>query len=100
MSEESDTEFLTCILRKLVNVPDRVLVSRSADEMGVLMSVSVAPEDMGIVIGRGGATAKAIRTLMRIVGMKNGARISVRINEPGGLPATSRKTASDIVRGL
>ena len=51
--------------------------------MGVLMALDVHPEDMGKVIGRAGNTAKAIRILLRVVGMKNNARINLKINEPG-----------------
>jgi len=77
-------DFLTNLLRSLVDVPDEVNVERKVDEMGVLLMVDVSPEDMGKVIGRRGATAKAIRTLLRVVGMKFQQRVNMKINEPEG----------------
>jgi len=77
-------DFLTNLLRSLVDVPDEVKVERKVDEMGVLLMVDVSPEDMGKVIGRRGATAKAIRTLLRVVGMKFQQRVNMKINEPEG----------------
>ncbi len=80
---KNDKEFLEFILKALVNNPDDVKVERTTDEMGVLMTVSVNPEDMGKVIGVSGNTAKSVRTLMRVIGMKNNARINMKILEPG-----------------
>ena len=80
----SDKEFLEYGVRSLVDNPDAVKVSRVVDEMGVLLTLDIAPEDMGKVIGRMGNTAKAIRTLLRVVGMKNNARVNLKINEPEG----------------
>ncbi|MCB9809008.1 KH domain-containing protein [Candidatus Nomurabacteria bacterium] len=77
-------EFLTMTLKALVDNPDAVNVTRTVDEMGVLMTVDVSPEDMGKVIGRQGATAKSIRTLLRVVGMKEQQRVNMKINEPEG----------------
>jgi predicted RNA-binding protein YlqC (UPF0109 family) len=71
-------------VKALVDNPDKVKVDRRVDEMGVLITLDVAPEDMGKVIGRDGATAKALRTLLRVVGMKNNARVNLKINEPEG----------------
>jgi uncharacterized protein len=81
---EKDTEFLEFVVKALVDKPDQVKISRSVDEMGVLMTLIVDPEDMGKIIGRQGNTAKAIRTLLRVVGMKNNARVNLKINEPEG----------------
>lgn len=78
----SDQEYLENLVKGIVAYPDSVTVSRTVDEMGVLMTIDVDKEDMGKVIGRTGNTATAIRTLMRVVGMKNNARINVKINEP------------------
>jgi predicted RNA-binding protein YlqC (UPF0109 family) len=61
-----------------------VKVNRTLDEMGVLLTLDVHAEDMGKIIGRSGNTAKAIRTLLRVVGMKNDARVNLKINEPEG----------------
>jgi predicted RNA-binding protein YlqC (UPF0109 family) len=71
-------------VKALVDNPDKVKVDRRVDEMGVLITLDVASEDMGKIIGRDGATAKALRTLLRVVGMKNNARVNLKINEPGG----------------
>ena len=77
-----DVQFLEYVVKALVNHPDDVRIKRTVDEMGVLMTLDVNPEDMGKVIGRAGNTAKAIRILLRVMGMKNNARINLKINEP------------------
>lgn len=82
--KEHDIQFLEYVVKSLVENPDDVKISRSVDEMGVLLTLSVNPGDMGKVIGRMGNTAKAIRTLLRVVGMKNNARVNLKINEPEG----------------
>lgn len=79
-----EVNFLDTVVRALVDNPDAVLVTRSQDDMGVLLSLKVAKEDMGKIIGREGSTAKAIRLLTRIVGLKNHARVSLKILEPEG----------------
>ena len=79
-----DQEFLENIVKALVDNPGDVKVDRRVDEMGVLMTLDVNPADMGKIIGRQGNTAKAIRTLLRVVGMKNNARVNLKINEPEG----------------
>lgn len=87
-----DQEFLEHVVRSLVDNPDDVKVDRVVDEMGVLLTLDVNPEDMGKIIGRSGNTAKAIRTLLRVVGMKNNARVNLKINEPeGGAPRPPRE---------
>lgn len=80
----SDQEFLEFIVKTLVDHPDDVKVERKVDEMGVLLSLNVHPEDMGQIIGRSGSTARAIRSLVRIIGLKNHARINLKIEEPEG----------------
>src|SRR5579872_598499 len=82
--QESDTQFLESVVKALVDNPNDVKINRTVDEMGVLMTLSVNPADMGKVIGRSGNTAKAIRTLLRVVGMKNNSRVNLKINEPEG----------------
>ncbi len=84
MSEYSDQEFLENVIKALVDNPNDVKIGRSVDEMGVLLTLDLNPADMGKVIGRSGNTAKAIRTLLRVVGMKNNARVNLKINEPEG----------------
>ncbi len=79
-----DIQFLEFLIKALVDHPDDVKIKRTVDEMGVLMTLDVNPEDMGKVIGRQGNTAKAIRILLRVVGMKNNARVNLKINEPAG----------------
>lgn len=86
MSEERshDQEFVEYVVKSIVDHPDDVVVERNIDEMGVLLTLNVNPEDMGQVIGRQGATAKSIRTLLRVIGAKNNARVNLKINEPEG----------------
>ncbi len=81
---EKDQEFLEYVVKALVDHPEDVKITRKVDEMGVLLTLDVNSEDMGKVIGRSGNTAKAIRTLLRVVGVKYGARVNLKINEPEG----------------
>ena len=67
---EKDKEFLEYVIKSLVDNPNDVKVNRTVDEMGVLLTLDINPADMGKVIGRQGNTAKAIRTILRVVGMK------------------------------
>ncbi len=88
---ERDQEFLEFVVKGLVEHPEDVKIKRVVDEMGVLLTLDLNAEDMGKVIGRSGNTAKAIRTLLRVVGMKNSARVNLKINEPeGGMRLTSQ----------
>jgi len=75
---------LEFVVKNLVDNSDAVKVTRKVDEMGVLLSVKVDKEDVGKLIGRQGNTAKAIRTLLRVVGLKNRARVNLKIEEPEG----------------
>ncbi|MEN9852410.1 MAG: hypothetical protein RI996_353 [Candidatus Parcubacteria bacterium] len=79
-----DREFVEYVVKSLVDNPNDVRVDRKVDEMGVLITLDINPDDMGKVIGRQGNTAKALRTLLRVVGMKNNARVNLKINEPEG----------------
>jgi predicted RNA-binding protein YlqC (UPF0109 family) len=81
---EKDQEFLEFVVKALVDHPESVKINRTVDEMGVLLTMDVHAEDMGKIIGRSGNTAQAIRTLLRVVGMKNDARVNLKINEPEG----------------
>ena len=74
-----DQQFVEYIVKTLVNNPDKVVVDREIDERGVLLSLSVDPEDVGRVIGKRGATAQSIRTLLRVLGTKNGARYNLKV---------------------
>ena len=93
-----DQQFLETVVKALVDHPDSVRINRTVDEMGVLLTLDVHAEDMGKIIGRSGNTAKAIRTLLRVVGMKNDARVNLKINEPeggtGGRSAISSEPSS------
>ena len=84
MKEVSDKDFLEFLVKSIVDHPDDVVIDRRVDEMGVLLSLKVHAQDMGQVVGREGATAKAIRSLLRIVGIKNNARVNLKIEEPEG----------------
>ncbi len=84
MATDNDKEFLEYLVKALVDNPNDVKVERKVDEMGVLLSLTVNPADMGQIIGREGSTAKAIRNLVRIVGLKNHARVNLKIEEPIG----------------
>lgn len=79
-----DQEFLENLIKALVMYPDDVKVVRTVDEMGVLLSLKINPQDMGRIIGKEGTTARAIRLLLRLVGIKNNARVNLKIEEPEG----------------
>jgi len=80
----ADQQFLETLVKAVVNNPNDVKVDRIVDERGVLLTLDVNPQDMGYIIGRQGQTAHAIRTLLKIVGAKNNARVNLKINEPAG----------------
>ncbi len=81
---EKDQEFVEYVVKSIVDNPDDVKVDRKVDEMGVLIELSINPEDMGKVIGKEGRTAKSLRTLLRVLGAKNNSRINLKITEPEG----------------
>jgi len=91
---EQDQQVLEYITKALVDHPESVKVNRTIDERGVLLSMDVHPEDMGKIIGKLGNTAKAIRTILRVVGIKNGARVNLKINEPEGSTRPERPVLS------
>lgn len=95
---EKDQEFLEFVIKTLAEYPNDVKVNRTVDEMGVLLTLSVNQADMGKVIGKAGNTAKAIRSLLRVVGLKNNARVNLKINEPEGSsrPSGPRASAADV----
>jgi len=98
---EQDQIFLDYVVKALVDKPEKVAITRTVDEMGVLLSLTVDPEDMGKIIGRQGNTAKAIRTLLRVVGMKHEARVNLKVNEPeGGTRHTPGQTVDDAIDEL
>jgi len=84
MAKDLDQEFLEYVVKTLVDNPNDVQVERTIDEMGVLLTLKISPADMGQIIGRQGQTARALRTLLRVVGAKNNARVNLKIYEPEG----------------
>jgi predicted RNA-binding protein YlqC (UPF0109 family) len=88
--QHEDQQFLEMVVKALVDNPESVKCNRTVDEMGVLLTLDVHADDMGKIIGRSGNTAKAIRTLLRVVGMKHDARVNLKINEPEGGKGMSR----------
>jgi hypothetical protein len=97
---DMDKEFLEYVVKALVDNPGDVKIDRKVDEMGVLITLSVNPADMGKIIGRQGNTAKAIRTLLRVIGMKNNARVNLKINEPEGGTRMSASTVDQAMEDL
>lgn len=91
----NDKEFLEFIVKALVDNPSDVKIDRKVDEMGVLLSLKVNPEDMGQIIGKAGSTARAIRNLVRIVGLKNHARVNLKIEEPEGSTRVKKASAGE-----
>lgn len=83
MSENIDEQFIIYIVKSLVGNPDAVSIERSVDDKGVLLELTVDPEDLGRVIGKRGATAQSLRTLLRALGTKNDARYNLKIIDNG-----------------
>lgn len=92
---EQDQQFVEMVVKAIVSHPEDVRTERTVDEMGVLITLHINQEDMGYVIGRQGQTARAIRTLLKIVGAKNNARVNLKIYEPeGSRPPRKRREES------
>ena len=91
-AKASDQEFLEYVVKSIVGHPEDVKTERTVDERGVLLTLTINPADMGYVIGRRGQTAQAIRTLLKIVGAKNNARVNLKINEPEGAQKQEQNT--------
>lgn len=94
MAASIDQQFIEYIVKSLVNNPDKVEIKRTIDEKGVLLELTVDQEDLGRVIGKRGATAQSLRTLLRALGTKNDARYNLKIVDVGG-PAPSRRPRDD-----
>lgn len=90
-----DQQFVEYVVKSLVGNPDDVVVERTIDEKGVLLTLTVNPEDLGRVIGRRGATAQSLRTLLRALGTKNSARYNLKIVNNDN-PDEATTTSSDI----
>lgn len=84
---EIDQQFIEYVVKSLVGKPDAVSIERRIDEKGVLLELTVDPEDLGRVIGKRGATAQSLRTLLRALGTKNDARYNLKIIDNGPLDA-------------
>jgi hypothetical protein len=96
-------EVLEHIIKSLVNNPDEVKIQRTIDEMGVLLRVKLHPQDMGLIIGKRGETIKAIKTIIKAIGIKNYARVNLKIEEPTPLEkASTQKTlkSEEIIKEL
>ncbi len=93
--QANDREFLEYVVKAIVANPEDVKADRTVDERGVLLTLDINPQDMGYVIGRRGQTAQAIRTLLKIVGAKNNARVNLKINEPEGSQRAPRRDEVD-----
>lgn len=95
-----DQQFVEFVVKSLVSKPDEVKVERRIDEKGVLLELTVDPEDLGRVIGKRGATAQSLRTLLRALGTKNDARYNLKIVDngefsPSAAPASDAAAATD-----
>ena len=72
-------QILTDIARALVDSPDAVNVVETVEENDVKLLLTVAPDDTGMVIGRHGKIAKAIRSVMKVAGNREGKHVTVEI---------------------
>ena len=102
MNSTIDQQFVEFIVKSLVGKPEAVKIERRIDEKGVLLELTVDSEDLGRVIGKRGATAQSLRTLLRALGTKNDARYNLKIVDTSGdasskspAPASNNETASD-----
>lgn len=98
---QADQEFVETVVKAIVDEPGDVKTERSVDEMGVLIQLTVNPADMGKIIGKEGRTAKSIRTLLRVLGAKNNARVNLKIVEPEGgraieIPETTKEEKAEV----
>jgi predicted RNA-binding protein YlqC (UPF0109 family) len=97
-----DKEFLETIVKALVDKPEDVVVERVIDERGVLLTLKVNPEEMGKIIGKQGQTARALRTLLRIIGNRNNSYVNLKVYEPNkeGRPQQHREPRAEEVDDL
>jgi uncharacterized protein len=97
MASSIDQQFIEYIVKSLVGKPDAVEIKRTIDEKGVLLELSVDPEDLGRVIGKRGATAQSLRTLLRALGTKNDARYNLKIVDTGPPPERRDKATEETI---
>ncbi len=79
-----EVAFLEYVVKLMVSAPDEVLVTRTVDDLGVLITLKVGKDDMGRIIGKEGQTARSLRTLLRVIGSRNNLRVNMKILEPEG----------------
>ena len=96
---EQDQKFVEDTIKAIVNHPDAVKTERTVDDRGVLISLTVHPEDMGYVIGKGGQTARSVRTLLRIVGAKSNLKVTMKIVEPEGSRGPRTRQEAAVMEG-
>ncbi len=92
-----DQQFIEYIVKSIVSFPDEVVVNRIVDERGVLLELTVNPEDLGRVIGKRGSGAQSLRTLLRALGIKNDARYNLKIIDDGVFPASKEQQENNSV---
>jgi predicted RNA-binding protein YlqC (UPF0109 family) len=98
---EPDQAFLEYAVKALIDHPESVETTRTIDQMGVLLTLTTHPDDMGKIIGKSGKTAEALRILLRVVGMKGNARVNLKINEPiGGTRSPEMKTIDQVIEEI
>jgi hypothetical protein len=95
MAKKADQKFIEDTVKAIVDHPEDVQTEREVDEMGVLITLHVNSEDMGQVIGKEGRTAKALRTLLRVLGAKTNARVNLKIAEPEGSEKPAPETSTE-----
>ncbi|HET7827908.1 MAG TPA: KH domain-containing protein [Candidatus Saccharimonadales bacterium] len=95
MAASIDQQFIEYIVKSIVGKPDAVSIKRTIDEKGVLLELTVDEEDLGRVIGKRGATAQSLRTLLRALGTKNDARYNLKIVDAGGPRPSSAGSDDD-----
>ncbi len=95
MTSSIDQQFIEYVVKSLVSNPDKVSIKRTIDEKGVLLELTVDPEDLGRVIGKRGATAQSLRTLLRALGTKNDARYNLKIIDNGDGPTRRPEPSQD-----
>lgn len=95
-----DQQFVEYIVKSLVNNPDDVVLERIIDEKGVLLTLTVNPDDLGRVIGKRGVTAQSLRTLLRALGTKNDARYNLKIVNNDGYTSSSNNNSGEDVESL
>ena len=89
------------ILRSLVNHPENIVITRKVDEMGVLLSIKLHPQDMALIIGRNGENINAIKKIIKAIGKRHFARVNIKVEEPSPLEKqTSLLKSEEIIKKL